>query len=589
MIQEKYCLILPNTVYVMSMKPEWQLTSPDPEIVKALVADLNCHPVTATLLANRSLFSKQEAMAFFSPSLSNIRHPFEIKDMKKAVDRLIYAIEKEERVLVFGDYDADGITSTVILVEFLNRIGASVVFYVPHRVNEGYGLKAHHISKVAVPQKANLMITVDCGSDSHDAVTRANEAGIDVIITDHHAISPQLPPAMAIINPKRQDCPSGLDHLAGVGVVFYLLMALRKSLRERGFFQDQPEPNLKDYCDMVALGTVADIVPMIDENRAFTRVGLEIMSKRNRVGLNALMDSANINCEALDTEDIAFRLAPRLNAAGRIGNATTSISLLTADAPETAFEITDVLNQYNVQRKHIENETLKDILFFIKQHPDLLNQKSLVLHNKNWHEGILGIVASRLVKKYTKPVILVASQNGVGRGSARSIPGFNLYEGLQRCESLLEGYGGHAMAAGLSIKTECLPDFVSQFETAVCDLTQPEDFVSQVVIDGEIPFGLITDKLLTELEFFKPFGKDNPEPLFVSHDIKVAQSHVLGQYHRRMVLKQEGDGSRSVFSAIQFNIDPTAPKPTHFDHILYRLRYNHWNGKKSIQLVIEDA
>ena len=571
------------------MKPEWQLTSPDPEIIKSLVADLNCHPVIATILANRSILSKQDAMAFLSPSLSKIRHPFEIKDMQKAVDRIVAAIRENQHILVFGDYDADGITSTVILFEFLKSIGTDTGFYVPHRVNEGYGLKAHHISQVAIPRKANLLITVDCGSDCHDAITCANESGIDVIVTDHHTISPQMPPALAIVNPKRQDCPSGLDHLAGVGVVFYLLMALRKTLREHGFFQERQEPNLKQYCDMVALGTVADIVPMIDENRAFTRVGLDIMAQRNRIGLNTLMDSANIACGSIDTEDIAFRLAPRLNAAGRMGDATTSISLLTAEAQDKATEITDILNQYNAQRKHIEEDTFKEILWAIKQNPDLLTQKSLVLYNQNWHEGILGIVASRLVRRFTKPVILVATQNGRGRGSARSIPGFDLYEGLQRCENFLEGYGGHAMAAGLSLKTECLPDFVSQFESVVCDLTQPEDFIAQVVIDFEMPFNLITEKLLAELEFFKPFGKDNPEPLFVSHHIKVVQSHIIGQHHRRMVLKQEGDFSNSVFSAIQFNIDPRSPKPSCYDHILYRLKFNRWNGKKSVQLVIEDA
>ena len=571
------------------MKPEWQLISPDPEIVKSLVSDLSCHPVIAAILANRSIFSKQEARAFFSPSLSNIRHPYALKDMQKAVDRVLYAIQEKQRILIFGDYDADGITATVILFEFLQGMGTDVSFYVPHRVKEGYGLKEHHISQVAIPRNIDLMITVDCGSDGHDAITCANAAGIDVIVTDHHTISSDMPKALAVVNPKRQDCPSGLDHLAGVGVVFYLLMGIRKALRENGFFTNHPEPNLKQFCDMVALGTVADIVPMIDENRAFTRAGLDIIAAGSRIGLKALMDSAKLTNGYVDTEDIAFRLAPRLNAAGRIGHATESIHLLTADEPEQAIEITDTLNQYNDQRKLIEDEIFKDILLTIKRNPDLLNHKSLVLYDKHWHEGILGIVASRLVRKYTKPVVLVATKNGMGRGSARSIPGFDLYKGLQQCEHILEGYGGHTLAAGLSIKTECLPDFVTQFETAVCDLTQPDDFTAQISIDYDLPFSLITDKLLMELEFLKPFGKDNPEPLFLSRHIKVDQSHIIGRNHRRMVLKQEGDFSNAVFSAIQFNVDPRAEKPEHFDHILYRLKYNRWNGKKSIQLVVEDT
>ena len=570
------------------MKPEWQLIPHDPEIVQSLISSLNCHPVTAIILANRGIFSKQEALSFLSPSLGKIRHPFSIKDLPRAVDRVIHALSAKEKILIFGDYDADGITSTVILLEFLRDLGADVDFYIPHRTREGYGLKPGHIPEVAVTGAVDLIITVDCGSDSHEAVIKANAAGIDVIITDHHTISSDMPQAHAVVNPKRPDCSSGLDHLAGVGVVYYLMMGIRKTLREKGFFQSHPEPNLKQYCDLVALGTVADIVPLTAENRAFTRTGLELMGRSERIGLKTLMVSANITDHHVDTDDVAFRLAPRLNAAGRIGHARESIQLLTASDRERAAHISETLSDYNAYRKKIEDETFKDILMTIERNPDLLDRKSMVFHDPEWHEGILGIVASRLVRKFVKPVVLVATKNGVGRGSARSIPGFDLYRGLKQCSTLLEGYGGHTLAAGLSIKTGRLPDFVSRFESVVSEVTRPDDFMDPVFIDHELPFSLITPKLLDEFSRLMPFGKENPEPLFLSRDVKVVQSHILGKNHRRMVLKQESDMSNTVLSAIHFNIDRQSPKPRHLTHILYRLRYNRYNGRKSIQLVIED-
>lgn len=551
---------------------------------------MKCHPAVASILVNRSILSEKAALSFLSPSFNSIRSPFDLKDMDKATDRILSALEKKEKILIFGDYDADGITATVILKEFLECIGANVHFYIPHRMEEGYGLKARHITKVAEPpEPVDLIITVDCGSDSHEAVAAAKACGMDVIITDHHAIASDVPPAVAVINPKQQDCSSGLDHLAGVGVVFYLMMALRKRLRDNGCFSGNNEPNLKQYCDLVALGTVADIVPMIHENRAFTRAGLEVMADGNRLGLKILMDTIRIDPSHVDTDDIAFKLAPRLNAAGRMGHALSSVDLLTANQVDAAVGMVEILDGYNTRRKTLEDKTCLEIQMALRSNPDLLKRKSLVLFHPKWHEGVIGIAASRMARKLCRPVILITSQNGMGKGSARSIDEFDLHDGLNCCRDLLQTFGGHAMAAGLSILPDRVPDFAERFEQAVQNMTGAHAFHQQILIDYDLSFSLITEKLLDELERMQPFGKDNPEPLFLSREIKVVKSYVIGQNHRKMVLKQWGDSSNRVFSAIQFNVESGAAETDYFEQLLFRLRYNRWNGKKTIQILVEET
>ena len=328
------------------MKKEWRQIPTDLESVNSLVKSINCHQITAAVLINRSIFNKQAALQFLNPSFSHIRSPFAIKDMRRAVDRIISAIENKERILIFGDYDADGITSVTVLMEFFQYIDADVFYYIPHRMTEGYGLKPRHVHKVALPNAANLIITVDCGSSSHDAITAAAAAGIDVIVTDHHNILTPIPQAAAFVNPKRQDCQSGLEHLAGVGLAFYLLICLRKRLRDNGYWEkvQKPEPNLKRYCDLVAIGTVADIAPIIDENRVFTRAGLDMMTSGYRMGSNALVLASGIKDNYIDSEDIAYRLAPRINAAGRIDHAGSAVDLLLTHNPETANQIALELN-----------------------------------------------------------------------------------------------------------------------------------------------------------------------------------------------------------------------------------------------------
>ena len=408
------------------MKKEWQILQPDIHLVEKLCGMLNCHPAVASILINRNIFSTKDVSDFFNTSLSQLSPPFSIMDMDVAVDRVIEAITRKEKILIFGDYDVDGITATTILLEFLHSAGAEVSYYIPHRITEGFGLKKNHISDVAMPNGIHLIITVDCGSDGQDAVKAARDVGIDVIITDHHIISDTIPPAVAVVNPKRDDCPSGFQNLAGVGVAFYLLICLRKKLRDINFWEDRPEPNLKNYCDLVALGTLADVVPLTCENRILTTAGMNILRSTRRPGLNALIEVCEINKHAIDADDIVFYLAPRLNSAGRIDHASTAVELLRSKDIETARTIAHSLNRLNQDRRSIENNILAEVNDHLKDNPHLLRKNTLVLVRQDWHLGILGIVASRLIKKYFRPVVLITTADGIGKGSARSIPEVNL-------------------------------------------------------------------------------------------------------------------------------------------------------------------
>jgi len=570
------------------MKKEWQILQPDIHLVEKLCGMLNCHPAVASILINRNIFSTEDVSNFFNTSLNQLRSPFSIKDMDVAVDRILAAIERKEKILIFGDYDVDGITATTILLEFLRSAGANVSYYIPHRITEGFGLKKKHISDVAMPNGIHLIITVDCGSDDHDAVKAARNAGIDVIITDHHIISDTIPPAVAVVNPKRNDCNSGFHDLAGAGVAFYLLICLRKKLRDTNFWNDRPEPNLKNYCDLVALGTLADMVPLTYENRIFTTAGIDMIRSARRPGLKALIEVSEINKHTIDSDDIVFYLAPRLNSAGRIDHASTAVELLRAKDIRKVRTIARSLNRLNQNRRSIENKILAQANDHLKNHPHLLRKNTLVLAHQDWHLGILGIVASRLMKKYFRPVVLITTKDGIGKGSARSIPEVNLYEGLSACANDLETFGGHSMAAGLQIKTENIDRFKNHFENIVSRMTNPVDFIPKIVIDCRLDFFNISDKLIDELELMKPFGVANHEPLFMAKKVHIVSSKYVGDLHRQMVLEQKIGKTMKTFNAIQFNVESRPPLKDTFDRMAYRLRWNRWNGRKNAQIVIEE-
>jgi len=571
------------------MKKDWQILQPDIQSVKNLCNTLKCHRITATLLVNRKIDTAENALKFLNPSLNNIRSPFSIKDMDTAVYRIYKAIINSEKILIFGDYDVDGITSTSILLEFFQHTDADVHYYIPHRAKEGYSLQTMHISDYAIPNRINLIITVDCGSGSHDAVKMAQDAGIDVIITDHHIISNKLPRAIAVVNPKRHDCTAGFDNLAGVGVAFVLIICLRKYMRDMNFWQDRPEPNLKDLCDLVAFGTLADSVPLIDENRIFASSGVQVIkTKNNRPGIKALLKISHIENSYINSEDIAFKISPRLNASGRMEHGKLSVEILTTKNLNDAFQMATSLNNLNILRRNIEQEIVNNIHAYLSENPDELEKSSLVLSAGDWHEGVLGIVASRLVDNYFRPVVVISTKNGIGKGSARSIPGFDLYEGLTSCSHDLVQFGGHSMAAGLKIEPKNIDRFKTNFDNTVAAGIKLVDFTPKLSIDCELGFDDISDRLIDEIESLTPFGNGNPEPLFIAKNVEVFSSKIVGKTHRSMLLKQPTVKMPKIFNAIHFNAHTGSPLKDNFDRIAFRLRWNRWNGQKKVQIVVEE-
>jgi single-stranded-DNA-specific exonuclease len=571
------------------MEKKWHLLQPDAEMAKKLSADLNCHPITAAVLINRSLTSAEAASNFLTPSLRKIRSPLTLQDMDAAVKRIYRAITENEKILIFGDYDVDGITATAVLLDFLRYVEADVSYYIPHRLKEGYSLQPRHITHHVLPNRYRLIITADCGSCSQEAIAAARKSGIDVIVTDHHEVSGKIPAAAAVLNPKRPDCSSGMEALAGVGVAFALIISLRKYMREQSFWKNRPEPNLKVFCDLVALGTIGDMVPLVEENRVFSKAGLDIINSETRPGIHALCEVAGISNQTTNAEDLAFRLVPRLNAAGRMDHASLALQLLTTDNTNTARQLAQSLDGFNNRRQELERSILNDILTDYRQHPEHLKNRTLIKWHPGWHQGVLGIVASRMVETYYRPVVLIAVPGELGKGSARSIPGLDLYKALEACRHCLEDFGGHSMAAGLTIKAENLIEFQQTFENTVTRMIASDDTIPRLTVDTTIRFDDISEKLTDEIEALSPFGTANPEPLFMAQNIKVVSSKIVGKNHCKMMLLQDVQPSGKPVPAIRFNAEDSLLKETTFSRIAFRLRWNRWNGNKMLQLVIEDA
>ena len=568
------------------MEKKWKILKPDMREVTRICRRLKCSPVMATILVNRNVVSPEDTIAFFDSSFQRVSSPFCVKDIEIAAGRICSAIKNREKILIFGDYDVDGITATAILYKFFVEACADVSYYIPHRTKEGYGMRCRHISDVAVPGNIGLIITVDCGISSHDAIEAANAAGIDVIVTDHHRITEDLPSALAVINPNRSDCESGLKHLAGVGVAFYLLIAVRKKLREKKHWDSCPEPNLKDLCDLVALGTVADLVPLIAENRILVKNGLEIMRQGKRTGIQALIELCKLEKKPIETDDIAFRLAPRLNAAGRMHHAKLAVELLLTEDADFAARTARDLGKLNLNRQIIENEILEDIEKILNDCPAMLDKRTIVLSHRTWHAGLLGIVASRIAGRFYRPVVLISEKESPCKGSARGIPDLDLYDLLESCAGSLEAFGGHSMAAGLTIIPENIDRFREDFEETTKKTVHSESFAPTILIDKELMLNEISDRLMDELESLQPFGTSNPEPLFMAKDVRVHFSSMVGKNHRRMQLSQS-DGKPA--NSIQFNVPPEFSQLERFDRMAFYLRWNHWNGRKTAQVVVEDV
>ena len=570
------------------MEKQWQILDPDPDTVKRLGNKIGCSPLLARLLALRGFRTEAEATRFLSPSLNGLTPPLTLAGMTEATRRIRRAIIDGEQILIYGDYDVDGITATALLVKFLRRCGADVSYYIPHRPTDGYGLGTEFIVNRAKPAGVRLIITVDCGSANASAVDLAREMGIDTIITDHHPVSDLPEAAVAVVNPTRADCPAGIGHLAGVGVAFYLAVALRSHLRETGFWKNRREPNLKRLCDLVAMGTVADVAPLVAENRTLTATGLAQLNTDVRPGIAALMDCMAASGTPLDTEAIAFRLAPRLNAAGRLAHARLACQLLLTDRPQSAKRLADALCRLNTRRQELENRLVQQILDTICRIPEKDLPPAIVVEGQKWHEGILGIVASRLARQFNRPAVVISTHNGTGKGSARSVPGIDVSHALSRCADLLTRFGGHPQAAGLALRSADIAVFRSRLEKAVAELAVGQDLQPKLPIDARLPISKVGPELMMDLDRLGPFGQANPYPLFMADKIGVVNARIVGGNHLHRILKPAHAPGPTI-SSIQFNVASGDDAIKFFDGIVYRPQWNYWNGRRTLQLLIEDT
>ena len=548
------------------MNHRWLVNRTNPEFLRFLSEKASISIISAQILVNRGIKDADSISNFLNPSLENLHDPFLLPDMEKAVKRIREAVSRNETVLVHGDYDADGITSTSLLVSILTRLGLETLYHIPNRITEGYGFSNRGI-EMARKSGAALIITADCGISSKEEVEKAKAFGIDVIITDHHEPPDELPDAIAVINPHRTDSVYPFKYLAGVGVVFKLVQAL-------GQREDHT-----DLLDMVSIGTVADSVPLVGENRILAACGLrELNDGDNRVGVRVLRESANIGSN-LRSEHLSFRLIPRINAAGRLADANSVVELFLTHDKAKAEGLAAALEDHNRERQKVSEYVLRSALSMINSdNPD----SAIVLSSSKWHQGVLGIAASRLAEIFYRPVFLFSVNETSAKGSARSIPPFHLFKGISECSDMLLAFGGHSQAAGLSISAGNLPAFRERINHIVQRDLDDKDMVSTVEIDAAVNLSDINFDLLKGLNRFEPFGKSNEEPVFGSKGVEVLEQKVVGNNHLKMKLRQDGRDIDSIGFGMG-DLSESLKKDPCVD-IAYVACINEWNGTRSLQL-----
>ena len=564
----------------------WKITLSQHELHKHLCEELDLSSRLATILINRGFDDPQSAHDFLHPSLHNLPDPFLLAGMEKAVDRLLLAFRRQEKIFVFGDYDMDGISSTAILVDYLRRTGFQVDYSIPSRLTDGYGLNPEAVKK-AKASGVDLAITVDCGVSDYEEIVLANSLGLDIIVTDHHQIPENTPPACAIINPHLKECCYPYKELAGVGVAFNLMMALRKRLRQAGLAKDV---NLLQYLDLVALGTVADVMPLTGVNRIFVSFGLIEINKAYRRGLRSLLATCRFQRgQQIKARDLAFRLAPRVNAVGRIANARTAVELFLTKDQAVATRQAQYLEECNERRRQIEKEIKLEVDELIAEDESLLSAKAIILASENWHPGVVGIVSSRIAESYGKPTILIALENGVGRGSGRSVPGLNLVKVLEHCQSHLIRFGGHAQAVGLTVAQENISTLRIHVENFLTDCGPFQTELPELLLDGALKPGEVNQKLLKELEQLQPLGQGNPEPVFLLASMQLVKATTIGQSGRRHLKFIFTDHKKDHrLPGIAFNFTGTCPQAGENLDLAFTPEENVWQGKSEIRINLVD-
>lgn len=555
------------------------LRETDDAMVEKLAAELNISRSIAAILVGRNYTTFESCKTFFRPQLSHFHDPFLFADMEIAVKRICSAIKNREKIAVYGDYDVDGITSTALMVRVLQKLGAQCCYYLPNRLNDGYGISENGIRKIA-DDGVTLIISVDCGITSVSETEFACSLNVDMIITDHHEPKEILPSAVALLDPKIAGCKYPDKNLAGVGVALKLCQAL-------GLSTGLKEELWLPFLDLVALGTAADIVPLTGENRIITKFGFELITHSSNAGLKELLAQQNLTGKRITTSQVVFQLAPCINAAGRLGDPQRGVELLLTNKSQTASQYATELLKTNIERRTLDNGVAREALSWVYQNFSPDSDYSLVLGNENWHLGVIGIVASKMVEKFHRPSILFSvGRDGLARGSGRSIPGLHLLNALEHCSDILESFGGHAAAAGLKIRSEKLELFRKRFNEVVKSVLKPEDLVPVVMADAEVDLPQITPKFFRILKQMEPFGPGNMRPVLMCKNLQHRYSpRKVGNNHIKMAVTNGG----IVMNAIAFNFGEryTEVCNTNSLAMAFSLEENEWNGSKSLQMKVK--
>jgi len=560
----------------MSLFPSkrWFIRDPNPERQVLLSNALDIHPIVAQLLINRGIQTIEEAQQFLSADLRHLHDPFLLTDMSAAVERIYQARDNNEIVMVFGDYDVDGVTSSVILNRLLRRLDIRVIHYIPHRIHEGYGLN-HEIAPFAKEQGVSLLIAVDCGITAHREVETLKEAGIDVIIFDHHEpLAENLPKAKAVVNPKRLDCPYPFKNLASVGLMAKLAHAILGGLHD-------------DFLDLVTLGTIADVVPLQGENRIFVKHGLPKINETQNIGLCALLDVARIRGRPMQPYYVGFILGPRINATGRMDSAQKSLQLLLSEREEEAYALAQLLEEQNSLRQKMQKYVLEEALEIVNHEINFKHDRVIVVAKEGWHKGVLGIVASQIMEMYYRPTIVISLEEGLGTASARSIDGFHLHEALTHCATLLEGYGGHKLAAGLTIREENIETFTRHINEFASTHIQEEDLMPTLKIDSEIPLSNLNLELVKTINILEPYGEENPAPVFCSRNLMIkGPAAVVG----KETIKFWVSDGQSTLSVVGFGMAKYREAMSLGQKIdlAYQPVIDDWNKEPIVQLKLKD-
>ena len=558
----------------------WKIKTPDTSLVFRLTEEFKTSEIIGRVLANRDIESLESSRSFFDPKLSQLHDPFLMKDMDIAAGMVAEKVKSGGRIFIFGDYDVDGTTGSSALFLFLTSLECDAKVYIPDRMKEGYGLSREGID-VAKDWGTDLLISCDCGINATDEVAYANDQNLEVIITDHHMPDENLPEAKAILNPKQPGCSYPFKGLCGGGVVFKLIQAVSLLL-------ELDDDLVHQYIDLITLGTAADIVPLTDENRIIVKHGLKSLSKTKRPGLRALLEVSGLGEKELTVGRLLFWAAPRINAAGRLGDANRAVQLMTTENLPESLKLARELDEENRQRKDLQQSMVDEAIMKVNAEVDLEKEKAIVLWDDNWHEGVIGIVASKIKETYHRPAVIISLSNGTGKGSARSVKGFDLYENLTECRELLDGYGGHPMAAGLTLNRENLEDFRTRFSNLAHETLADDDLVNSLDIEGEMDLNLIDGRFMDFLEKLAPFGPGNMTPKFITrHVIPVGNPRLVGNGDHLKFRAKKGETS---YDAIGFNMG------NHYEKLItgkpidiaYVVEKNEWQGRTSIQLNIRD-